>query len=183
MSVDPLAPAEDTPPRQIDEWTSVRGHQVTIGNDARARCSCGSSQPLSAQRSATAPDSPGRPLKDLAQRRRTARAWRNEHLAHAWPILVPPQEDESLEEHAVRIKKELAKAQAHRDELNRQLDLSQDPIPVIERPHLDAGIRAAVLKQQYNEICARLRRQHQVAGTGEELRWAIQGAGDPYEEV
>jgi hypothetical protein len=111
--------------------------------------------------------------------RDAARAWRDEHLRTSWPILVPRLEGETVEDHALRVHAELAEARAHRDRLDDEMDGSGEAIPVISEEQTDAGVRAAVLKNQYNELCEQLRRKHLAGGSDGQARWMVEGYGDP----
>ncbi len=182
---DPLAPATDIPPRVLYEWTSVEGHDVTDLERGRARCSCGEAQPTHALLRRT--QTPGRRSEltahQLGDIRRAARGWRDEHLINAWPLLIGPTKDESLEDYEHRVRTALEAAQAERERLHSEAEATNHEIPVATEEQLDAGVRAVVLKQQHIDVCRRLARQHRLAGTGDELVWVARAAGDPTWEL
>jgi len=78
---------------------------------------------------------------------------------------------------------ELAEARLHRDRLDRETNGSGDSIPVFSEEQTDAGVRAAVLKNQYNELCEQLRRKHLIEGSDGQACWMGEGYGDPLHEI
>jgi hypothetical protein len=86
MHSDINAPAVEPPPRQVEPWTRVPGHEV-IGRPGRVPfCSCGERSDEAAGTTAEA-----------------VSTWRTEHLRNAWPVLVERGAGETLESWRSRI--------------------------------------------------------------------------------
>ena len=185
MPTDLREPANDTPPRPVNEWTAVKGHQVSNAETGRARCACGDSQPRhDLLRGRSVGGSRGALTgEQVAAVRRAANEWRTAHLANAWPILVPRLDDETPDEHARRIVSELNEARASRDRLEREAERSDEVFPTADRGQLDAGVRAAVLKHQYNGVCEALLRDPTRRSADDQLTWMIEAVGDPFDEI
>lgn len=137
--IDPLAPSNGVPPRQVEPWTQVDGH-VVITNRPQAFCSCNERAPR---------DWPG-----------TGRDWRDAHLSVAWPELVPQLEGESYEDWLSRI------AQEHSDALRAVAAHDQrpqrdvEPIPVMTTEEMAADDRLEVLEHQLLTVQARVARRN-----------------------
>ena len=136
--MDHIEPSVSPPPRHVEPWTRVVGHQVNsspqsgIGpRGSAAFCSCGERQ------------ADDRPAQD----------WREEHLANAWPILIPREADESLAQWRDRLVAALAQAQQDADPETSRLLAAMDvrpgqPYPVISDFDLRAEERVEVLQHQ-----------------------------------
>ena len=114
--------------------------------------------------------------------RAAARTWRDDHLRTAWPILVPQLDRETVESHALRVRAELSAARALRDRLDREAEGPGDSIGVVSQEQMDIGVRAAVLKNQYNELCERLRRSSAGDIRSAGAQWIVEGYGDSLDE-
>lgn len=140
MNADPLTAADGVPPRQVEAWTQVSGH-VVIAERPRAFCSCGE-----------------RAARDWGD---TGRAWREEHLREAWPVLVPRDVDEPYGDWLSRIALEHSKALQVEDHMRSLLGLDRpvepgQPFPVITAEFADAGERVEVLEHQMNAVREKL---------------------------
>jgi hypothetical protein len=98
-----MDPVMTPPPRMVEQWTRVEGHQV-IGSSSQVAsfCKCGESQK--------------EPTIGVD--------WGREHLENAWPILVPRLQAETLEQWRSRLIAEVdaaAIAAAVEDEFNDRL--------------------------------------------------------------
>ncbi|WP_435771028.1 hypothetical protein [Nocardioides sp. SYSU DS0651] len=95
MSPTELRADDLPPPRRVTPATTVTGHRITVDPDGSAWCTC-RAEPAAGQ---------------------DPEAWRDEHLAHVWPIFVPRSPDESLAEWIARITAELQRAQSYEGDL------------------------------------------------------------------
>jgi hypothetical protein len=148
----------------------------------RARCSCGDVQPphdligsrfRQERRQLTS--------AQAAAIRADAQAWRDDHLRTTWPILVQRVDGETPDSHARRVKAQLSVARALRERLIDEADRHQAPISLISEEQIEVGVRAAVLKNQYNELCEYLR-THAIE-SDEAAHWRVEGHGDPLDEI
>lgn len=135
------APDSGPPPRSVQPWTRVPGHQVI--SRIRGFCQCGARQ--QARDNANFDD------------------WRIEHLGNAWPILVSRREAEDLESWMVRIADALLEAAAQEQEACRR-DGLDEPVPpggafpVISEAHMSASDRVEVLEHQLQDVQAKFHR-------------------------
>lgn len=125
---------------QVEPWTQVLGHAV-IADRPQAFCSCGARVPR---------DSEG-----------VDRSWRQEHLAEAWPILVPRDGDEPHADWLTRVALQHSAAEQAEDELSRRLGLDRpvepgQAFPVITPQYAAAGERVEVLEHQMSELRQKL---------------------------
>lgn len=121
---------------------------------------------------------------------RAARDWRTSHLTHAWPLLVVAEPEESVEELTRRIETALETARSERERLATDISIAAGrEIPVATEEELEAGVRAAVLKHQHQQLCLRLRDSpwlrddHGGSGEKGEVFWAVAAYGDPLDEL
>lgn len=139
---DPTAPSGGPPPRKVEAWTTVPGHNF---GRTRAFCECGYQAPR---------DNSG-----------TASEWRVQHLAEAWPVLVPRQPNESLGDWMARISDEYVAASQletelfERDGHGRGLQPGEK-IPTISSDYAAAMDRVAVLEHQLEDVRSRFERRH-----------------------
>ena len=94
MSPSDLRADDLPPPRRVTPETIVTGHRITVDDDG-AWCTCHEEPPAG---------------MDPA-------AWREQHLAIAWPIFVPRSPDESLAEWIARITAEVRRAESYEADL------------------------------------------------------------------
>ena len=128
------------------------GHVVTARDQGRCLCSCGERQ---------APPDP-RP-RTTAEKRAAARAgeqWREEHLAAAWPILVPKERGESLPAYATRLADELEQASRAQASLDHGSIAECETIPALTPEQEAADDRVVVLEHQLDAVMARLAAAH-----------------------
>lgn len=129
------------PPRRVEAWTNVPGHEVHASDGRTAFCQFG------------------------AQQRRddelTAAAWRAAHLHEAWPVLVPRSPGEQLGAWMGRISEVLVAA-SHLELKLFEEDGGSRPIPpggaypVMSRESMDASDRVVVLQHQLVEVQAKV---------------------------
>lgn len=130
----PTVPSTCPPPRRVEVWTTVPGHNV---GKSRAFCECGHQAP-----------------RDYGG---TASEWRVQHLAEAWPVLVPRQPNESVGHWMDRTSDEYVAASQletkllERDGHGRGLQPGEK-IPTISSDYAAAMDRVAVLEHQLEDI-------------------------------
>ncbi|HCB03184.1 MAG TPA: hypothetical protein PLZ93_05240 [Nocardioides sp.] len=179
------------PPRPIYEWTAVQGHHVSNVEKGRANCTCGRRQPRHDLLARPRVGGTERTLSSaqVSELRAASRAWRDTHLAEAWPILIERGEGETLEGLAARIETALELARSRREELAVDLHVAEgEAFPVASEEELEAGTRAAVLKHQHQEVCRQLAdspwlRSELVDPGGDTIRWRTASLGDPRDEL
>lgn len=126
-------PEEGPPPRKIEPWTRVTGHQIISRRRPEAWCKCGF------WRAATSDSSS------------------DEHLRTAWPVLVQKLDGETFEGHVGRVEKALAQAIHTEGELDIEAGI-HEPIqpghafPTITPEMVAAGGRVDVLQHQLEEL-------------------------------
>jgi hypothetical protein len=128
------------PPRRVETWTHVPGHEVNARDSRISFCQCG------------------------AQQRRddelTAAAWRAAHLHEAWPVIVPRSPGEQLGAWMGRISEVLVAASQLELKLIEE-DGGSRPIPpggaypVMSPEYMDASERVVVLQHQLDEVQAK----------------------------
>ena len=132
--LDPTEPDVYAPPRQVYEWTVVPGHDPRVDQRQTDRvlvgsCTCG------------------------VRESGVSRGWREEHLANAWPVLMPCEPGESTESWCERLVAELDEARAEDERLASALGARMavkpgEPYPVITEADVAASQRVEVLEHQ-----------------------------------
>ena len=141
MRLDPNAPDETPPPRQVEPWTNVPGHEVIARPGRAAFCSCGQRQALDAgDVSASA-----------------VAAWRTEHLRTAWPVLVERVPGETLEDWMGRISREYVAASSVELDLAQAAGLADavppgGKFPLMTEEFMAASDRVEVVGHQLEEV-------------------------------
>jgi hypothetical protein len=139
MSLDPTAPIETAPPRQVHKWMRVRGHDVrkpqhTIGGPVM-HCTCGW------QTSEVDVDA--------------AESQAGEHQANAWPVLIP-RPDGPIEQWVEVLEEELREAQEVEDRLDQAAgDGAIQPgqsFPIITEESALAHDRVRVIRHQLRDV-------------------------------
>ncbi|MCD4533561.1 hypothetical protein LRP67_05655 [Nocardioides sp. cx-169] len=136
--LDPTEPDVDAPPRQVYEWTVVPGHDPRVQRrqtDGRlvGSCTCD------------------------ARESGVSRSWPDEHLANAWPILVPREPGESVQSWRERLVTELDEARAKDEHLSSALGARMavkpgEPYPAITDDDVAASQRVEVLEHQLAQV-------------------------------
>lgn len=142
MGTDPLEPSVSPPPRPIEAWTHVPGHEVIARPGRHTFCSCGA----------------------RAREGEDAQVWRTTHLREAWPILVPRLDGETYahwmervsDAHAAAARTELGEFEANGGA--REI-APGEPYPVISAAYEEASDRVLVLQHQLDEILPRVMRE------------------------
>lgn len=129
-------PQVGPPPRVVEPWTCVAGHEIIRRPGGRSVCSCGQ----------WAHEGPG-----------NHRAEVDEHKRTAWPILVPRLPDESRQDWQFRVTRARQEALllreriVARDGLDRPT-LPGEPFPLLRPDYADAEDRIVVLEWQLERI-------------------------------
>lgn len=134
IMMDPTEPDAYAPPRQVYEWTVVPGHDPRIQRREAdgilvGSCTCG------------------------VRESGVSRGWRDEHLANAWPVLIPREPGETVESWCERLVAELDEARAEDGRLSSALAArmavkSGEAYPVIGEADIAASQRVEVLEHQ-----------------------------------
>jgi len=97
----PYDPDDRPPPRPVNAWTNVIGHDLIAADQAGAYCACGARPKLGDAANT-----------DDAALHREVGAWWDRHRAEAWPILLPRRQNEQVRDHYTRLREEALKADA-----------------------------------------------------------------------